>query len=232
MKRLEDLLRRGFPDLEDPAAAISRGWVLIDGRVVTNPASMVRRNASVSVRRPTRLRGQAKLGAALAALQVDVADAVALDAGSAAGGFVKALLDAGARRVYAVDAGHGQLLGSLRQDQRVVNLEAINLGDLDRRLVPESVDVVTLDLSYLSLTAAVPYLDRIGLAGGARLLALVKPMFELGLAEPPRSEPRLGEALRRAEEGIGRAGWTVVESIRSPVLGAHGAVEFWVCASR
>jgi 23S rRNA (cytidine1920-2'-O)/16S rRNA (cytidine1409-2'-O)-methyltransferase len=77
------------------------------------------------------------------------------------------LLDAGARRVYAVDAGHGQLLGSLRQDPRVVNLEATNVADLDRRLVPDAIEVVTLDLSYLSLAAAAGQLGRIALAGGA-----------------------------------------------------------------
>jgi 23S rRNA (cytidine1920-2'-O)/16S rRNA (cytidine1409-2'-O)-methyltransferase len=233
MRRLEDVLRRDFPDAGDPLEVIREGRALVDGRVVTNPRSMVRRGASVSVRRRDPLRGAVKLGAALDALGVDVSGAVALDAGAATGGFVTALLSRGARLVYAVDAGHGQLLGSLRQDARVVNLEATNLADLSERLVPEAVDVVTLDLSYLSLTAAVPYLSRIRLASGARLVALVKPMFELALAEPPPSsdEARLEEARRRAEEGIRAAGWTVIGSIRSPVVGAHGAVEFWVHAS-
>ena len=173
------------------------------------------------------LRGEAKLEAALAAFGVDVAGRVALDAGASTGGFTRTLLRHGARRVYAVDAGHGQLLGSLRQDPRVVNLEATNLGALDRVLVPEAVEVVTLDLSYLPLTDAVPQLDRIDVAGD--LVALVKPQFELRLATPPEdTRPALAAAIA----GIERAGWLVEASIESPVRGAHGSLEYFVWARR
>lgn len=157
---------------------------------------------------------------------------MALDVGAAAGGFTRALLDAGARRVYAVDAGHGQLVGSLRQDERVVNLEATNLGELDRRLVPEPIELVTIDVSYLSLSAAVPQLERVELAAGAELVALVKPQFELALGRTPDDEPTLAAALDRARAGIEAAGWRVLESIRSPVLGAGGSNEFLVHARR
>src|SRR5207248_5685095 len=116
--------------------AIAEGRVLVDGRIVTNPRSQVRRDALVSIRRPTALRGEAKLRAALAAFEVPVAGRVALDAGAAAGGFVRVLLELGAARVYAVDVGHGQLLGSLRQEPRVVTLERTNISDLDPSLVP------------------------------------------------------------------------------------------------
>lgn len=160
------------------------------------------------------------------------ADRVALDVGAAAGGFTRALLDAGARRVYAVDAGYGQLLGSLRQDNRVVNLERTNLGDLDRGLVPEPVEVITVDLSYLALARAVPQLEPVEIAPAADLVALVKPMFELGLARPPADEARLREALRRAAAGIEAAGWAVRASIESPVRGGKGAVEFFVHARK
>src|SRR5207248_8695281 len=113
-------------------------------------------DAAVLVSGPPLLRGETKLRAALAAFDVSVAGRVALDVGAAAGGFTRALLAAGARRVYAVDAGYGQLLGSLRQDPRVVNLEATNLGELSVDLIPDQVELVTLDLSYLALAAAVP----------------------------------------------------------------------------
>lgn len=156
---------------------------------------------------------------------MDAAGKVALDAGAAAGGFVKVLLERGARRVYAVDAGHGQLLGSLRQDLRVVNLEGVNLGALDGRRVPEPVQLVTLDLSYLSLSAAVPQLSRIELAAHAELVGLVKPMFELGLPQPPTSEDEVARALELAVVGVERAGWRVVATMRSPVTGARGARE-------
>lgn len=142
------------------------------------------------------------------------------------------LLERGARRVYAVDAGHGQLLGSLRQDARVLNLEGVNLGELDRARVPDVVDLVTLDLSYLSLAAAVPQLGRVELARGARLVALVKPMFELGLPQPPNDEADLERALKAAVAGVMSAGWRVMGTMASPVAGARGAKEKLLYAVR
>jgi 23S rRNA (cytidine1920-2'-O)/16S rRNA (cytidine1409-2'-O)-methyltransferase len=116
---------------------------------------------------PKLLRREVKLQAALDTFQLSVSGRVALDMGASTGGFTRVLLTAGAPRCYAVDVGHGQLLGSLRCDSRVVNLESTNLGDLDRRLVPEIIDVITMDLSYLSLASAVPQLDRIAIADNA-----------------------------------------------------------------
>ncbi|MGH9180531.1 MAG: SAM-dependent methyltransferase, partial [Acidimicrobiales bacterium] len=171
------------------------------------------------------LRGEAKLAAALARFAVPVTGRVALDAGAAAGGFTRVLLAAGARRVYAVDAGHGQLLGSMRQDRRVVNLEGTNLGSLTPALVPEPVEVVTLDLSYLSLADAIGQLGRVTLSPAADLVALVKPMFELHLAAPPTDPLALDEALAQASTAIDAAGWAVLASMASPVTGARGAAE-------
>jgi len=202
----------------------------VDGFPVRNPASLIRRGASIRVRDERPLRGEAKLEAALAAFSVSVTGRVALDVGAAAGGFTRALLARGARRVYAVDAGHGQLAGSLRVDPRVVDLEATNLGELDRRLVPEPVELVTIDVSYLALAAAVPQLGRVELTRGAGLVALVKPQFELGLAQPPTDRAGLAEALDRATAGIEAAGWRVVGRIESPLRGSGGAVEFFVDA--
>jgi 23S rRNA (cytidine1920-2'-O)/16S rRNA (cytidine1409-2'-O)-methyltransferase len=159
--RLRLLSRRvqlAHPQL-DAADAIERGLVRVDGRIVTNPRSLVPDGASVTlVSREVPLRGEAKLEAALAAFGVDVRGRVALDLGASAGGFTRALLRAGAARVYAVDAGYGQLLGSLRQDQRVVDLERTNLGALSAALVPDEVGVVTADLSYVPLAVALPQL--------------------------------------------------------------------------
>lgn len=202
----------------------------MDGFPVRNPRSQIRRDAAITLVEPRTLRGEAKLRAALAAFPVDALGHVAMDVGAAAGGFTRALLAAGARRVYAVDAGHGQLVGSLRQDERVVNLEATNLGELDGRLVPEPIELVTIDVSYLSLATAVPQLERVTLAAGAELVALVKPQFELALARTPGDEPTLAAALDQGRAGIEAAGWRVLGSIRSPVLGAGGSTEFLVHA--
>jgi 23S rRNA (cytidine1920-2'-O)/16S rRNA (cytidine1409-2'-O)-methyltransferase len=138
----------------------------------------VPRGAPIVVLEPRVLAGERKLRAALDSFDIDVRDRVALDVGAAAGGVTRTLLAADATRVYAVDTGHGQLLGSLRQDVRVGNLECTNLGDLDRVLVPERIEVVTIDVSYLSLACAVPQLAAVDLAAGTALIALVKPQFE------------------------------------------------------
>lgn len=210
---------------------IRAGHVWVDGFPVRNPQSQVRAGAAIAVRLPQPLRGEAKLAAALAAFGVSVAGRVAVDVGASAGGFTRVLLRAGARRVYAVDAGHGQLVGSLRQDARVVNLEATNLGELGPQLVPDTVDVVTIDVSYLALARAVPQLAPLWFAPGADLIALVKPMYELGLSEPPPDE-RLPEALAAARAGIEAAGWTVRATIDSPVRGSRGARELLLHANR
>jgi 23S rRNA (cytidine1920-2'-O)/16S rRNA (cytidine1409-2'-O)-methyltransferase len=175
---------------------------------------------------PTKeLHGREKLGFALTRFEVDVEGRVAFDCGASTGGFTQALLDAGAARVYAVDAGFGQLLGSLRQDARVVNLERTNLADA---VVDEPVDVVTLDLSYLALADALPQLRC-----GTELLALVKPMFELRLgALPDDQEAGLASAIDLARGAATACGWNVVDSCPSPVLGRNGALEGWVHARR
>ena len=132
--------------------------------------------------------------------------------------------------MYAVDAGHGQLLGSLRQDARVVNLEATNLGELSCELVPDVIDVMTIDVSYISLAMALPQLEVLAFAQEARLIALVKPMFELGLDEPP-PDKRLHEALAKAVNVIDQT-WCVCGAMPSPVTGHRGAKEMLVVATR
>ena len=204
----------------------------MDGRIVQNPRSLVRAGAAIQLVVPKPARGEAKLRAALEAFRPRTAGRIAVDVGASAGGFTRVLLEAGCRRVYAVDAGHGQLAGSLRQDPRVVNLERTNLGDLSPALVPDAIELVTVDVSYLSLAAAVPQLERIAIAPDADLVALVKPQFELGLADAPDDPDRLAAALGAAVNGVAAAGWHVVGTIDSPVRGAGGAREMLLHARR
>jgi 23S rRNA (cytidine1920-2'-O)/16S rRNA (cytidine1409-2'-O)-methyltransferase len=232
LRKLRDELVRLHPSISDVDAVIASGAVLVDGRIVSNPASLVREGAAITLRVDEPLRGEAKLRAALGSFEIPVRDRTALDLGAAAGGFTRVLLDAGARRVYAVDTGHGQLLGSLRQDERVINLEATNLGKLTIDLVPDEIDVVTLDLSYLALSEAVSQLETVRLADAAHAIALVKPQFELGLAEPPRQDAQLVEALNKARDAFVAGGWQVPESIKSPVRGRRGSIEFLLHAIR
>jgi 23S rRNA (cytidine1920-2'-O)/16S rRNA (cytidine1409-2'-O)-methyltransferase len=232
MRPLRDELARRRADLPDASAAIASGTVLVNGTIVTNPNSLVPPESSIRVRETPPLRGRTKLGTALDRFAVPVAGAVALDAGAAAGGFVQALLDRGARRVYAVEVGHGQLLGSLRQDDRVVNLERTNIASLDRRLVPDALDVVTLDLGYLALAVGLPQLSVLDFAHGATLVALVKPMSELGLGQLPTDRAELEDACSRAVAGVDAAGWDVLDVIESPMVGSRGAIEFFVHGRR
>ncbi len=138
---LSGLMRRRFPEVDEPEELISGGLVLVDGAPVSSPRAFVRADAAIKIVRPKPLRGTAKLAHAIERFGIYVTGLVAVDLGASAGGFTKALLDAGAARVYAVDAGVGQLRGWLRADPRVVNLEGTNLGRLTDELVPECVDL-------------------------------------------------------------------------------------------
>ncbi len=232
MRTLRNRIAEVCADPVEVDARIRAGEVLVDGSIVTNPRSLVRASSSVAIRERHVLRGRRKLELALAHWRIALTDAVALDAGAAAGGFTQALLDAGVRRVYAVEVGYGQLLGSLRQDDRVVSLERVNVGELDDKLVPDALDAVTLDLGYLALALGVPQLNRLRFARTAELVALVKPMFELGLAAAPSDRVSLDAAREHAVHGIARAGWEVLDWIDSPVRGAKGSREMFVRARR
>ena len=227
---LTTLLQSRFPSITDPSPTIASGLVLVDGAVVTNPRSRVRTTASVRVLTPRPLRGALKLRAALTDLDVRTRGRVALDLGAAAGGFTQALLEAGTSRVYAVDAGSGQLRGWLRADPRVVNLERTNLADVGPHVVPEPVELVTLDLSYLAVAAALPQLDRDVLAPTAALVALVKPTYELHAAKLADDPARVAEAVRSVCERMAQEGWAVQATLPSPVTGSRGAVEVFVHA--
>ena len=195
---------------------------------------MVPADAPVVIRRQPPLRGEAKLEAALGRFGLVVAGRTCLDVGAAAGGFTRVLLRRGAARVFAVDAGFGQLRGELRTNPRVVNLERTNLADLPLGMPPRlRIGVVTVDMSYLSIADAVPQLEPLKLASDADLVALVKPMFELhpGALPPAADGPELG--LARAEEGVERAErWRVVSTLPSPIAGSRGSREWLLHASR
>ncbi len=211
---------------------IKDGRVVVDGRVITNPAARVRVDASLRVQPESRLRGDIKLSNALEQFDVRIAGRVAADVGASAGGFTTALLARGAARVYAIDVGVGQLVGRLRVDERVVNLEGHNVGCITRRHVPQPVDIVTIDLSYLPVADAVPQLEALEIATDADLVALVKPTFELRRGRPPVTRAELEAALRAATNAIDTGSWRVAATRESPVTGARGTTEFFVHARR
>ena len=225
-----DLLARSHPEID--VGAIAAGTVIVDGRVLMNPRARVRANASIRVQAPRRLRGDIKLSHALTAFGVAVARKVAMDVGASAGGFTTALLASGASRVYAVETGIGQLRGALRVDPRVVNLEGHNLGALNRTLVPEPIELIVIDLSYLSIVSAIAQLEVVTIAAHADLIALVKPTFELHRGSLAASAEDLSAAVVLAVHGVEDAGWLVQGWCDAPATGQHGARESFIHATR
>jgi 23S rRNA (cytidine1920-2'-O)/16S rRNA (cytidine1409-2'-O)-methyltransferase len=126
----------------------------------------------------------------------------------------------------------GQLIGRLRIDERVVNLEGHNIGVITRRHVPEPVDVITVDLSYLPLADAVPQLETLEIAADADLVALVKPTFELRQGRPPQGRKQLEAALQAGADAVDAASWQVLATCESAVTGARGTTEFFIHARR
>lgn len=230
-QRLDDyLIGNGyFDDLKQAQAWIMSGKVLVNGAVCTQAGTAIR-DAEVALRGTVSRyasRGGYKLEKALRALELDVRDKVVLDAGAASGGFTDCLIQHGARLVYAVDVGYGQIKGRLAADGRVRNLERVNISDVRREQLDPPIDLCVADLSFLSLTAAVPILRSLFPPERPfRLIALVKPLFE-GLTPEQRGEPAalrvvltdfFGKLLA-ADEPL--AGVTV-----SPILGSRETVEF------
>ena len=230
--RLDQLLmERGLARSRAEAQAlVHAGDVELGGSRRLKPGQLVAADASVRlVERPRwASRAGAKLEAALDAFGIDPAGLVAMDAGASTGGFTDVLLARGARTVYAVDVGRGQLLDRLRRDPRVVSMERTNLRELTE--LPEPIDLATLDLSFISLRLVLPAV-RDMLAESGRVVALVKPQFEAGKEQVPRGgvvrDPAVWAAvLADVADGARIVGLHPAGAIRSPITGGDGNVEF------
>lgn len=232
--RLDQLLvERGLARSRAEAQALLlAGEVILEGAAsrTLKPGHTVSPDAAVSVveRRRWASRGGEKLAAALDAFGIDPAGLACLDAGASTGGFTDVLLERGARVVYAVDVGRGQLIDRLRRHPRVVSMERTNLRELTG--LPEAIDLATLDLSFISLRLVLPAV-RVLLATDGRVVALVKPQFEAGPQHVPRGGVIRDPAVHRAvidrfRTDAAGAGFRPTGLIRSPLAGADGNVEF------
>lgn len=177
------LLARGLEQSRERAKArIMAGNVLVNQQPVDKPGTLVPLDAQIELRGeeiPYVSRGGLKLEAALQAFKVDVRDLDCMDIGASTGGFTDCLLQHGARNVYAVDVGYGQLAWKLRQDSRVVAIERTNIRNLPENALPSPVDLAAIDVSFISLRIVVPVALKF-LKNPADILALVKPQFEVG----------------------------------------------------
>ncbi len=176
------LVKRGlFSSRNKAQAAIRRGEVAVEGEILDSPGIRIEENSPISIAPQSDYpgRGGVKLARALDNLELDLEDKIVLDGGASTGGFTACLLHRGARKVYAVDVGWGQLDPSLKDDPRVVAIENFNLRYFSPEILSEELDMVVLDLSFISATLVIPPLIT-SLKEGGLFLTLVKPQFELG----------------------------------------------------
>ena len=181
-------------------------------------------------------RGGIKLDHALTHFEIDPSGLTALDIGASTGGFTDVLCQRGARRVYAIDVGYGQLDARLRDDGRVTVLERINARYLTREQVPEPIDLIVCDASFIGLRTILP--APLGLAiPGARLVALIKPQFEAGRGRVGKGgivrDPAVyAEVCETIRAWLVAEGWPVLGLVESPIKGRDGNTEFLIAASR
>ncbi|HEY1349333.1 MAG TPA: TlyA family RNA methyltransferase [Ktedonobacteraceae bacterium] len=230
------LVRQGFaPSRERARALIMAGQVLVDGKLVDKPGTQLASGARCQlVRTPDELkyvsRGGLKLEKALTTFDLQARGLVALDVGASTGGFTQCLLQSGARKVYALDVGRGQLAWTLRTDLRVVVLEGTNIRMLTH--LPEPIDCAVVDVSFISLRLVLPPLIPL-LRPGAWIVTLVKPQFEAGKADVDRGHGVISDSAIHARVLTDLQAWIGAHtslSIRgltdSPIRGREGNQEF------
>lgn len=232
------LVDRGLAESRARAQAlILAGLVFSGGRKIEKAGQGLKAEAAIEVRgrdHPWVSRGGIKLAHGLDHFGWDVGGAVAIDVGSSTGGFTDVLLTQGAARVYAVDSGTNQLAWKLRSDPRVVVLEQTNARYLTTAEIPEPIDMVVCDASFISLTKVL--VAALGFArAGAKLIALIKPQFEAGRDEVGKGgvirDPAVHERVcGEVRDWIESKGWRSAGITRSPITGPEGNVEFLIGA--
>jgi len=224
---------------------IEAGRVKVNGQIVTRPGHPIDTEAEIEITSYEKYvgRGGEKLEAALERFRIDVKGRVCLDIGASTGGFTDCLLQHGAARVYAIDVGHDQLNPRLRNDPRVVVREGINARYLVPQDVGEPVELVTIDVSFISLQFVLtPLIDVLqsgrGIVGAdgfeCDIIALVKPQYEVGKNRLPADGVVKSDADRTAVLDDlsmfikSETPWQIVESIKSPIAGEKGNIEFLI----
>lgn len=231
--RLDQLLvERELVETRSKAKAlVMAGEVLVDGHRCDKAGTLVAPEANVQVRTPMKYvsRGGLKLEAALDAFGYDCADKIVIDVGASTGGFTDCVLQHGARRVYSVDVGYGQLAWKLREDPRVVVLERANIRHLPADAIAEPCDLAVVDCSFISLELVLPN-TKTFLAPGGDVIALVKPQFEAG----PQNVGKGGvvrdldvreDAISRVLASAAALGFELADRVESPVHGPAGNIE-------
>ena len=240
-KRLDVLVvERGLAKSRETARTlIMSGNILVNDQPMDKPGMQLAEDARIISRKPDMpyvSRGGLKLAHALTEIGLDVNGLICLDVGASTGGFTDCLLQSGAARVYAVDVGYGQLDWKLRQDGRVTVIERTNIRYITRAVLPEDFDLVTIDVSFISLKIVIPAIEPF-LKPDGHILALVKPQFEVGrdqvgkggVVRDARLHDQVITELERYFEKLSLVSETVIPS---PVLGPKGNREFLMYLAR
>lgn len=220
--------------------AIKRGCVTVDGRVILKAGALVGEANEIALAAEALAyvsRGGTKLAAAMQQFQLCPRDRIVLDVGASTGGFTDVCLQHGATRVYAVDVGHGQLHPRILEDPRVVALERTDVRTITKAEIPEPVDAIVADVSFMSLTLALPAALAMTVPG-AWLVALVKPQFEAGpdhvgrggIVKDPHAHELAVDKIRQFLQS--QPGWHIAGQMPSPIKGGGGNQEFLIGAIR
>jgi 23S rRNA (cytidine1920-2'-O)/16S rRNA (cytidine1409-2'-O)-methyltransferase len=234
------LIRRGLAQDEHAATAlVLAGAVLVDEQRIDKPGSLVSPEARIRIKSRSGKyvsRGGLKLEAALNRFKIEVSEKACVDLGASTGGFTDCLLQHGASVVYAFDVGRGQLDWKLQQDPRVIRRDAVNVRYLEPDSLDREPDLVTIDLSFISLRKVLPAVRRLK---PAQVVALVKPQFEADREEVEKggiiSDGSVRQQiLERVKKFANETGWQVLGCISSPIRGQKGNEEYllWLCPSR
>ncbi len=234
-QRLDVYLSESQPDMsrEKAKALIMEGLVYVNGQKSDKPGEAVGPKDRVEIRGelPRYVsRGGLKLEKALKIFPVSLQDGICLDIGASTGGFTDCMLQNGAKRVYSIDVGYGQLAWKLRSDPRVVNLERTNIRYITSEQVPETADFVSIDVSFISLALVLPVVRKFMREGGCAV-CLVKPQFEAGKGRVGKKgvvrEPEIHlEVLQRVLQFAGESGFSAERLDFSPVKGPEGNIEY------
>lgn len=239
--RLDRLLveRKITPTRERARALILSGAVIVSENRIDKAGTLVDRNAEIRIKgedNPYVSRGGLKLKRALTEFRINVADLAAIDVGASTGGFTDCLLQEGARRVYAVDVGYGQLAWKLRKDGRVVVFERTNIRYFSGSGIDDEIDIATIDTSFISLRLVIPAVLKF-IKKDARILALIKPQFEVGRGEVGKKGVVKDTGLHRRvvreiAEFCRGLKLKVMGTCESPILGPAGNREFFIYVKR
>ena len=234
------LLERGMaPSRERARALILSGSVLVEEENICKAGTLVRKDSNVRIRgeeNPYASRGGIKLKGAIAHFKIDVGGLVAVDVGASTGGFTDCLLQEGATRVYAIDVGYGQLAWKLRSDPRVSLFERTNIRYFSGEGIANTIDIATIDVSFISLTLVLPVVADL-VRKGAIILALIKPQFEAGRGEVGKNGVVKDEKVHKkvCDEIVACAeslNLNVVGICESPIKGPAGNREFFLYARK